>query len=1094
MSTRNWSSIACVLLASIVSNSHAQAPRLALVSTERSDAVANVLTLAEVRLSKESKVALVERRALENLLAEQKLTTSGFVKHDQIVRVGKLLGVDLFAVVETDGQKKQAIGLVIFDALTGVRLFDASLPDGGAEPGAEGIEKAVHLALGKFRKFDDSQRTVCLMTVRNADLPRDKDAFCDAVGFFLERGLTSSPDLALLERNRLEQVSKERNLPTDSPVAKLLASLVRVELEIARAANGKGLTATAILFDSQGKMLGKPSIDVAREDAADMGYALVNLVARTIKARPGSKIQDRVKEAQRFGEEAEFYLRHHDLARELRAREAAVALNPDDFKQRCALTSAISRTGSSILSPYQIGAKAPSDDEIRRSLEYAVRALGEVIELETHWYQNPVVRNVNLPSVEISMIATLEKRFKLVHSPETQRLLTTARELNARAVDTHFDLAMTAVKDAKDFASLVERMARTSDISMENPRGLSPAQHRAHTQKYFARFVKIADRFTAAPLSLKTVEHIHVVLKQVADEPTAAERLAQYRANLRKQANPIIRVYDAMLDCQLELAKTKPPSPERAKRLRAFRMLVEKTIASEEGHRTPTLRLAAYRSFCTICVEDPDWKGMDYAHPVAKELAELCRFMTAQGDFEVRTAMDTATHLPRKVSRENEAQSLFFTRALVKLLDSPQCRYLAVDDPGQGPLALQKQSARQFLVARQQQILSRFPDLDAKFVDLLTEVQELIDVQGATTGIVRLGQPRVHDGAVYILALGQENGKVPGRYIQLARFALADGKRTLLGKIAVETGYNPPPLKQLMMTAGQPNGGDNFPFAVDTCIANGRYFVATRDQGIFAFALDGTDVAQFSTTNGLPSNYVQRIAVIDNQLYAGLGQYVREAYLIVLDLKTNQSTLIASSRRKDVQTPFDNLPPWSIRALLPDPNRQRMLFVIETAAKGLSGLWEIDVQTRRLKQLQETKPGLYWLTKPAPDKLLLATFDATTLMDLTNGKSVTKPYDIRKGKMPHVESRLEDVLALMQWKNPSHQLCPGYFLHDGWLWTPAPFGRVAADRKTRELLPSPRKKSSLAFSAYECFHLEGNQVIMADGHGLWRGLLRSASK
>jgi hypothetical protein len=297
-----------------------------------------------------------------------------------------------------------------------------------------------------------------------------------------------------------------------------------------------------------------------------------------------------------------------------------------------------------------------------------------------------------------------------------------------------------------------------------------------------------------------------------------------------------------------------------------------------------------------------------------------------------------------------------------------------------------------------------------------------------------------------------------------------------------------------MMSAGHPNGGENFPFAVDACVANGRYFVATRDQGIFAFALDGTDVAQFNTANGLPTNHAQRIAVMDNQLFACLGANYKEAYLVSIDLKTNQSTLIASSRRKDVQTPFDDSPPWNILAFLPDPDRKRMLFVMEIFGKGKSGLWELDLLTRRLKQLKETTPGFHWLTKTGPDKLLLATFDATTLMDLTNGKAESKSYHVSRGTMPHVEPRMQDVLALTNWKNPSHQLCLGYFLHDGWLWTPAPFGRVSADGKTRELLPSPRKKSSLAFAAYEGFQLEGNQVIMADAHGLWRGVLRSAIK
>ena len=53
-----------------------------------------------------------------------------------------------------------------------------------------------------------------LSTEKNidVDLPRDMDAFCDSVGLLLERGLAASPDLAVLERRRLHQVNRERDV------------------------------------------------------------------------------------------------------------------------------------------------------------------------------------------------------------------------------------------------------------------------------------------------------------------------------------------------------------------------------------------------------------------------------------------------------------------------------------------------------------------------------------------------------------------------------------------------------------------------------------------------------------------------------------------------------------------------------------------------------------------------------------------------------------------------------------------------------------------------------------------------------------------
>ena len=101
--------------------------RIALVSSDHSDSIRNVLTLAEVRLSELPGVQLLERQAIDKVLAEQKLSLSGVVAAEQALTLGKLLSVDLFAVLEAGTDPKAVGGLVIFDARTGVRLWDARM-------------------------------------------------------------------------------------------------------------------------------------------------------------------------------------------------------------------------------------------------------------------------------------------------------------------------------------------------------------------------------------------------------------------------------------------------------------------------------------------------------------------------------------------------------------------------------------------------------------------------------------------------------------------------------------------------------------------------------------------------------------------------------------------------------------------------------------------------------------------------------------------------------------------------------------------------------------------------------------------------------
>ena len=242
---------------------------MALVGTDKTEILTNALTLAEAKLSQVPGVRLLERQNIDRVLAEQKLNLSGLIATEQVLTLSKLLAVDLFAVVEVNADKKELSGLVIFEAGTGVRLWDAALPSGDLDQSVTAIVDALGTARTK-RRAGPSKRTVCLLTVRNTDLPRELDALCDSVGLLLERQLVASPDLALLERRRLEQVNKERDLPLDSPLRPLLASVVTIELEVGASPDRKGLKATVLLSEGQGKSLGKVTATVATRDAATL--------------------------------------------------------------------------------------------------------------------------------------------------------------------------------------------------------------------------------------------------------------------------------------------------------------------------------------------------------------------------------------------------------------------------------------------------------------------------------------------------------------------------------------------------------------------------------------------------------------------------------------------------------------------------------------------------------------------------------------------------------------------------------------------------------------------------------------------------------
>jgi hypothetical protein len=365
------------------------AVRIALVSPNKNEVVRNVQTLAEAKLSQTAGIQLLERQAIDKVLAEQKLTVSGVVSTDQALTVGKLLSVDLFAILEPSQDKKEAAGLVIFDARTGVRLWDAALPHGTLEETVTATEDAVRTANQK-RRAADKLRPICLLTVRNADLPRDRDVFCDSVGQLLERQFVASPTLGVLERRRLEQVNQERNLPTDSPLHALLASVVTVDLEVGVSEDRKGLRATALLSNGQGKSLGKVTAIVPKKDAVELAKALFKEMAKTLDAKVVAVVGGQAQEASRFLAEADFLIIHQEFARSLRAAESASALLPEDPIARAVLARGLITYAQYLLSPASIkpegGKPRPftvSPETLGLSLAMARRSTDLLLDVES---------------------------------------------------------------------------------------------------------------------------------------------------------------------------------------------------------------------------------------------------------------------------------------------------------------------------------------------------------------------------------------------------------------------------------------------------------------------------------------------------------------------------------------------------------------------------------------------------------------------------------------------------------------------------------------------------------------------------------------
>ena len=257
--------------------------------------------------------------------------------------------------------------MVVFDSSSGLRLADVALPP-DLESAAAAVADTLTLASRKRARNAADLQAVCVLAVRNADLPRSMDPLCDATALLLERMLVGSPGIAVLERRRLEAVNAERNLPTADRGGPLLTSLVTIELEISRGEGG-GLKAVALLSDSKGKLTGRVRGGTDTANAAALAAAPAREIANQLRIAPAPPMGNPAREARRFVTEARFLRENSDVSGAVRAAEAAFALSPTDESRTESRMPPLSRATGLLYAPDR------GDADVQRSCAYSSRAL-----------------------------------------------------------------------------------------------------------------------------------------------------------------------------------------------------------------------------------------------------------------------------------------------------------------------------------------------------------------------------------------------------------------------------------------------------------------------------------------------------------------------------------------------------------------------------------------------------------------------------------------------------------------------------------------------------------------------------------------------
>ena len=311
-------------------------PKVALVGSELVGKAAVAEALAEVDLTRRDDVVVLERKAVDIVVREQRLVAGGFATTEDAVRIGQLLTADVFVHIEGVLDQETAAAVVVFDAVTGVRLEDSVAVGSDVPSLAKALVARVDAALQKRRLPAGKVVAISVLSSRNVG---QSDSAAQSLGVLLEHRLLSAPAIVVVERKRLEHVNKERALPANTPTSALLSAPILIELDVTRGPDGKALQVAAFLSDPAGGDHG--TIRIEGPDVAAVASALVPPILQAVHTTGNLAEQHPDLEALRFFKLCRFWKAHGRPDLSLEAAEAASALNPGSPLLETALINAL---------------------------------------------------------------------------------------------------------------------------------------------------------------------------------------------------------------------------------------------------------------------------------------------------------------------------------------------------------------------------------------------------------------------------------------------------------------------------------------------------------------------------------------------------------------------------------------------------------------------------------------------------------------------------------------------------------------------------------------------------------------------------------
>ena len=1010
--------------------------RVALVTLDRGEIAQGVLDLATAKLSAEPGVVLLERAEIERLFEEQERSRALAGDESLALRAGQLIAADMLGVVEFDAAASEALGLVVFDARTGARLWDATLPAGMGES-VEMIVFGLKRALQKRENPGEDGGTVCILTVRNENLPEENSPALEGIGRLVERKLTSSERLSVLERQRLGFLNEERE--TSGTSSSLSGAMTLAELSFRRSEAAAGVEAAVRLTDAGGAVLREQRFPARNLDAWMAG----EMSAWMCDALSGGCISPQAspeREAERFLRESIFwfgyYPAHVDKA--LRAAEAAHALDPASaaIREQLVATLLQSQVPWELRMRYMRRAVDLQDGLVRegyyREVDRSrlIGASGAHCRYECHMWQalkQAVSAAIGYPDFNAA-VAEICRRHRATMREINRRRLATVR--NAQTFNRYlqwfnFYVSKTHeiwARSGKDWTDeTIALCGPVFDLAREYP---LYGSRDFEVNRIFLRLTTKTRQFDREPEAASLWRL----------EPADLRRLAEFCGALAEHPNPLIAIYGRLGLCLTAWRLGESDEADFQKRFAEVRDFGLAAIdRSREDGRTPAFRAMLYQATLDAIDSLPDLRMRQ------EERQALFDFMLERGEF-VHTVEETVTNpdVGPFAAYASIGDSLPYALTQGGATAGRQTRVANMDralqalaDPETTILRGTREVARSSLQAR----LVELGELPAdSAASPWSEAVPLLDL--GSSGVCALSRARYRDGNIYVAELREDSGATE---IALATIDLSSGRVERSGGVRLERSGCSPYVRR------------NLGVAV---LGDRHFYVGTASAGIVELPLAGGAGRRFSGADGLPSDHVQSLAVAGSRLFAGLGEPWQATYFVEIDAASGKVALRGSSLRRTVESPVDNASPQPFFGdMHVDRERNRLYFLLHESPVVLPcdfrGLWSLDLETGEYARRARFTRNLHCLNAQA-DGTLYVMDDSTIVRYDPLDDSVQLVYAVRQD--PPVGPGLP--LGSAEVKERYWMIAPFAFEHDT-IWSGRPFSRLQIRERQHEVLPPP---------------------------------------